>query len=149
MGALRHVMERSPLTYGERLRESVEHLEAGFLEERLPEIMHLIKKHAQRVENFPVVLAVRLEERQVEAKGWSLLALDFARHAEVRTLPEAIVRPDQLVACIEFPHGVRYWSHFAGKQLPLPWKLGTRRLNDLHDTKLKALYERGFRINED
>jgi hypothetical protein len=25
------------------------------------------------------------------------------------------VRPDQLVACIEFPHGVRCWTHFAGK----------------------------------
>jgi hypothetical protein len=147
--ALRHLMERSPLTYGETLREPVEHLEAGFLEERLPEIMHLIKKHAPRVENFPVVLAVRLEEGQVEANSRSLPPLICGIASEVRTLPEAIVRPDQLVACIEFPHGVRCWTHFAGKQLPLPWMVGTRRLNDLHDTELKALYERGFRINED
>jgi hypothetical protein len=101
----------------------------------------LIEKHAHVVTNFPVVLAVRLNEMQIEPTtpfgDW-----------EVRTLPEAIVRPDQLLACIEFPRGVRRWTPFAGKQLPLPWRLRTRRLNDLRDTALKEVYERGFRFNE-
>ncbi|PYL08851.1 MAG: hypothetical protein DME33_06055 [Verrucomicrobia bacterium] len=118
--ALRHAMERSPLTYGETLREPVERLEAGFLEKHLPEITHLIEKHAHRVANFPVVLAVRLAERQVEPERRSLLALDCSTRirfggVEVRTLPEVIVHPDQLVACIEFPRGVRRWTSFAGR----------------------------------
>jgi hypothetical protein len=151
---LRHAMERSPLTYGEALREPVEHLEAGFLEQRLPEITHLLEKHAHRFANFPVVLAVRLEERQVESESQSFLALDCSTRllfggVEVRTLPEVIVHPDQLVACIEFPRGVRRWTPFAGNELPLSWKLGTRRLNNLDDPALKAVYERGFRFNED
>ena len=151
--ALRHAIKRSPVTYGETLHDPVKRLEAGFLEERLPEITHLIEKHAHRVDNFPVVLAVRLEERQVEPESQSFLGLNSSARtpfggAEVRTVPEAIVRPDQLVACIEFPCGVRLWTPFANRQLPLPWKLGTRRLNDLHDTALKTVYERGFRFNE-
>ena len=147
--ALRDSMERSPLTYGETLREPIERLQGGFFEQRLPEITHLIEKYAQRIGNFPVVLAVRLQERQVDPKSRSFLALDCSTRirfggAEVRTLPEVIVHPEQLVACIEFPRGVRRWTPFAGKQLPLPWKLRTRRFNDLHETALKALYERGF-----
>ena len=66
----------------------------------------------------------------------------------MRTLPEVIVRPDQLIACIEFPRGVRRWTPFADNQLPLRWNLGTRRLNDLDDAGLKAVYERGFRFND-
>jgi len=146
---LRKAMERSPLTYEETLREPIHRLEAGFLEERLPEITHLIEKHAHHVANFPVVLAARLEERQVQAESRSVLTPDFRMRArswatEVRILPEAIVHPDQLVACIEFSRGVRRWTHFGGKELPHPWKLTTRRLNDLRDTALRAVYERGF-----
>jgi len=140
---LRDAMKRSSQTYYEALREPVERLETGFLEERLPEITHLIEKYAHRVGNFPAVLAVRLEERQVATESRSKLGLDRWCRAEVRTIPEAIVRPDQLVARIEFPHGVRYWESFADRPLPLPWEFKTRRLNDLDD-ELKAVYERGF-----
>jgi hypothetical protein len=99
--ALRQVMERSPLTYGETLRELIERLQGGFLEQRLPEITHLIEKYAPRIGNFPVILAIRLQERQVDPKSrsflGSFLALDCSTRirfggAEVRTLPEVIVR---------------------------------------------------------